>query len=524
MEVGELIALLSDPAAYPQPAAVEVRQTHISVVVLVGDVVYKVRKPVRLGFLDFSTPDRRRRDCEDEVRLNRRLASWVYLGVVCISRTTAGLRVEGDGPPVEWAVKMRRLPERASLLEHLRRGELTAAHVVRLAGVVAGFHRSAGAGPEVSAGGRLEVVARNARDNFDQSEPEVGVTVSRPVFDRLRQRTADRLAELGPEIESRAARGVPRDTHGDLHLDHVHLLPDRPPPDDLVAIDCVEFNDRFRFADPVADMAFLVMDLKFRGRRDLAGTFADAYFRAAGDPVGRALLPFYTAYRAAVRAKVEGLTLREPEVPAAVREASRGQAEGHWLLALGELESPGRRPALPLVGGLPGTGKSTLARDLSHFGFAVIRSDEVRRELFPEPQPPAAVGEGAYTAERTALVYADCRRRAEADLLAGRRVVVDANFRDEVARTPFAVLAARLAVPLLLVVCEATPEVVRGRLAGRRGNASEADWPVYLWATARWEQPAPGWAGKSLSVTTDEGVTMAVETIREWLRSAGLLV
>src|SRR5262249_39475543 len=156
-------------------------------------------------------------------------------------------------------------------------------------------------------------------------------------------------------------------------------------PADLVVIDCIEFNERFRFADPVADMAFLAMDLAFHGRRDLARAFADAYFEAAGDAEGRALLPFYTAYRAAVRGKVEGFKLGEAEVPGAERAAARARARAHWLLALGDLEEPGRWPCLVLVGGLPGTGKSTLARGLAErAGFTVIRSDVVRKELAGE--------------------------------------------------------------------------------------------------------------------------------------------
>jgi aminoglycoside phosphotransferase family enzyme/predicted kinase len=524
MDLRGLIDGLSRPAAYPHPAdAVAVRQTHISAVFLAGEFAYKVRKPVRLGFLDFSTLDLRRHDCDEEVRLNRRLAPDVYLGVVGVVDTPAGLRVGGDGPAVEWAVKMRRLPDGASLLDRLGRGEVTAAVVERLAGVVADFHRRADGGPRVAAFGRPDVVAGNARANFAEAEPEVGQTVTRAVFDRVRGLTERRLAGLGPLIEARAARGVPRDTHGDLHLDHVYLFPDRPPPGDLVVIDCVEFAERFRYADPVADAAFLVMDLAFRGRRDLARAFADAYFRAAGDEDGRPLLPFYTAYRAVVRAKVEGLTLREPEVPAADREANRRLARGHWLLALGELEDPGRRPALVLVAGLPGTGKSTLARELAGDGFAVVRTDEVRRELFPAPPAGVDPRDWLYDPERTARVYGECLRRAEAGLLAGGRVAVDANFRDDQARRPFADLADGLAVPRLLVVCEAAPEVVRGRLAARRGDASDADWAVHRWAAGRWQDPGPAWAAATLRVATDAGVGPAAEAVRQRLRADGLL-
>ena len=198
-----------------------------------------------------------------------------------------------------------------------------AALVEMLGGRVAEFHAHAQRGDPVTEFGRFEVVARNARENFEQSEPQVGSTISRSVFERLRALTEERLSEHRGRIEDRAVRHVPCDTHGDLRLDHVYYFPDQPPPSDLVIVDCIEFNERFRYADPVADMAFLVMDLARSGRRDLARAFADAYFAASGDADGRALLPFYTAYRAAVRGKVEGIEVAETEVPEPERVAAR---------------------------------------------------------------------------------------------------------------------------------------------------------------------------------------------------------
>lgn len=385
MELARLIAALADPAAYPRSLgveAVEVRQTHISAVFLAGPFAYKLKKPLDLGFLDYSTLERRRYFCEQEVRLNRRLAPAVYLGVVPVTADAAGVRMEGHGEIIDWAVKMVRLPDEAMLRERLRRGELGREPLEALARRLAAFHARAEAGPAVAAYGRFEVVAGNARENFDQAAPHVGTTLSRAVFERLRSLTEAALAGLRPLIEARAARGVPRDGHGDLRLDHIYLFPDRAPPGDLVIIDCIEFNDRFRCADPMADIAFTVVDLIHHGRRDLAAAFADAYFRAAGDVEGRALLPFYTAYRTAVRGKVEGMELAEPEVPEAERSAALVRARAHWLLALSELESPSRRPCLVLIGGLPGTGKTTLARGLAgRAGFDVIRSDLVRKEL-----------------------------------------------------------------------------------------------------------------------------------------------
>jgi predicted kinase len=312
---------------------------------------------------------------------------------------------------------------------------------------------------------------------------------------------------------------VPRDTHGDLHLDHVYLFPDRPPPEDLVVIDCIEFNERFRYADPVADIAFLVMDLAYHGRRDLSRAFADAYFRAAADGEGRALLPFYTAYRAAVRGKVEGLKRAEREVPSAERDAALAGARAHWLLALGELEEPGRRPCLLLVAGLPGSGKSTLARRLEEqAGFTVIRSDVVRKEL-----AGATNAEEIYTPQWSDQTYAECLRRAEAVLFAGGRALVDANFREERRRRAFLDAAVRWGVPALFLVCQVGPEVARARLQGRRGDVSDAGWATYLELRASWEEPAATTRRHLRVIRSDGSPEETLAQAREALRESGLL-
>jgi aminoglycoside phosphotransferase family enzyme/predicted kinase len=492
MDLAQMIEALTVPAAYPDRVGeVEVRQTHISAVFLAGPRVYKVKKPVQFGFLDFGTLAKRRHYCEEEVRLNRRLAPDVYLGVVPVTRTRTGLRVGGDGEAVEWAVKMRRLPDEATLQSRLRREEVGVGVVEALARKIAAFHAGAGSGPRVAAFGRFEAVAGNARENFEQSVAHVGTTVGEAVFARARALTEGALAGHRPLIEGRAERGVPRDTHGDLRLGHVYYFPDREPPGDLIVIDCIEFNERFRFADPVADMAFLVMGLKFQGYRDLARAFTEAYLRASGDDEGRALVPFYTAYRAAVRGKVEGLKLARPEISEADRALALGKARGSWLVALGELEESSQKPCLVLVGGLPGTGKSTLARGLAErAGLCVIRSDVVRKELAGPAcgeQGPSAFGEGIYTAEWTERTYAECLRRAEGLLFEGRRVLVDANFREEARRRTFLEAATRWGVPGVFLVCQAEPDVVRQRLASRRDDASDADWTVYLKAVETWE-------------------------------------
>ncbi len=544
MDLATLIDALSDPAAYPHAVEkVVVCQTHISVVFLAGLCAYKIKKPVNLTFLDFRTLERRRHFCEEEVRLNRRLAPHVYTGVVPIVRiqphppsplsgsemgATGGevIHVEGAGEIVEWAVKMERLPEQATLQKRLLRGEIEPANLGALARRIAAFHAEAEANERIASFGRFEVVARNARENFEQARLQVGVTVSPAVFDRLRTLTEESLSRLEPLIEARAARGVPRDTHGDLHLDHVYLFPERTPPGDLVIVDCIEFNERFRFADPVADMAFLYMDLLFHGRSDLGKVFADAYLRAANDGDGTALLPFYTAYRAVVRAKVEGFKLAEPEIPEAERSKAMKKARALWLLALGQLEAPARRPCLVLIGGLPGAGKSTLARQLAelgeHAGFSVIRSDTVRKELAGAAcrvSGQAAFEQGIYSPDWTERTYAECLRRAERLLWEGRRVIVDATFREERQRQAFLQAAARLQVPCLLFVCQADREVIRQRLQHRRDDASDAGWAVYQQVARRWERPGPAWAARWREIRTDTGegqsLLQALQVLRD---------
>jgi aminoglycoside phosphotransferase family enzyme len=249
MDVASLLALLSKPASYPEPPGeLRVYQTHISLVFLTTSHVYKLKKPVRFDFLDFSALEKRRHFCEEEVRLNRRLAPDVYLGVVPV--TARGL--EGTGEVIDWAVKMRRLPEAATLEQRILQGGVDAPILQALAQRLAQFYATSRSDSGIHAFGRLEVVARNARDNFDQAKRMVGIVVEPRIFQRLQALTEQTLVQCGPLIEERARRGVPCDTHGDLHLDHVYYYPDHPPAHAFVIIDCIEFNQRFRYADPVA--------------------------------------------------------------------------------------------------------------------------------------------------------------------------------------------------------------------------------------------------------------------------------
>jgi aminoglycoside phosphotransferase family enzyme/predicted kinase len=523
MDLASLLRALAEPSAYPFPVAdVAVRQTHISAVFLAGPFVYKVKKPVNTGFLDFSTLGKRQHFCAEEVRLNRRLAPDVYLGVVPVVCHGGGLLFEGPGEPVEWAVKMRRLPEGVTLHERLLRDEVGPALVEALARKLADFHRRSPAPEAWRTESRFDVVSGNIREVFATARPQVGTTVSATVFDRVRELVEGELARLRPLIDGRAARGLTRDAHGDLHLDHVCYFPDRPPPDDLVCIDCIEFNERFRFIDPVADAAFAAMDLAYHGRRDLARAFATAYFAASGDDEGRPLLRLFTAYRAAVRGAVDGMKCAEPEVPPAEHAAALESARGHWLLALAEVEEPARRPALVLVGGLQGSGKSTLSRALAERGgFVHVRSDKVRKELAGVPGEQR-LSEEFYSPEWTARTYAECLRRAEERLFEGGRVLIDATFAQEGQRRLFLDAATRLGVPALWLLCRAVPDTVRRRLDERRGDVSDAGWSVYQWAASRWEEPGPATRRATAVIPTDGTPAEALDCAAKALREAGL--
>ncbi len=544
MEMTRILEALLDPGAYPHGAEdLELHQTHISAVFLAGVYAYKLKKSIDLVFLDFTTLEKRRHYCFEEVRLNRRLAPDVYLGVVPLIAGPEGLRlgaelldeeqsevdpaILGKGEEVvEYAVVMRRLPDDATFQAMLDREQLQPAHLTELAGRMAEFHAAAEAGDYVAGFGGYDTVAGNAIENLDQSVPHIGMTISEPVHQSLSALLDRKLARLRPLIDRRADSGVPRDTHGDLHLLHVYHFSDEQPPEDLFVVDCIEFNERFRYADPVADIAFLVMDLIFHGQPGLGHHFADAYFQAAADPEGNELLSFYVSYRAAVRGKVLGFAAEDPKLTETDRHAAITRARAYWLLAMAELAGPDSAPGLVLVAGLPGAGKTTVAEAIAaRADFRVLSSDRMRKEmagLDPEASGAAPFGEGIYTADWNEQTYAALLERAEAHLIDGGRVVVDASFREDHRRVEFLKLAHRYRVPTVLLQCEISPDVVRERLSQRRGGISDADWAIYEGAAHVWEPASPTTAACLRSLDSGRPIEATLEDAMVVLRDAGL--
>jgi uncharacterized protein len=517
-----LMNSLSRTCAFPVPVAgVKVHQTHISAVFVGGDLALKVKKPVKLPFLDFSSIQRRRFYCDEEIRINRSWAPGVYLGVIAVTQDADGARFQGAGPVVEWAVKMRRLSEADNLRSRLRAGTLTGSELIRVGQRIANIHQNASRYHGDQAAEAETDYRRRMRENWAFAQGLPAELIDPHVLQRLETLSGDWLQRHDHTLRQRADEGQIREVHGDLRLEHVYLMPDRTPPQDILIIDGIEFCSGLRRIDVVSDMAFLVMEMKFAGHRELAQVFTDAYFSETQDRTGRELLPLFAAYRSAVRGKVAAILSEETEVEPAEREKARARSCAHWLWSLAELEEPDRRPALILVSGLPGTGKSTLARGLAEITSIdeVLRSDVVRKELAASSGSPTAK---RYSPQEIDRVYEECRTRAQACLLTGGRVIVDATFHSEAQRQSFIQLAIDCGVRCLWLEGTAPAEVTRQRLESRQGDASDADWSVWKMMQQQWEPASTFTERFHAPVDASGSAATTLNAAREALREQSL--
>ncbi len=324
----ELVEAMRDPGFYPHPVeAVEFLQTHVSSVFLTGDYVYKLKKPVDFGFLDFTTVEKRRVCCEKEVALNRRLAPEMYLGArpVTLAGGRPGLGREGE--PVDWVVEMRQMDQTLLGPRVLAAGQLSEARIDAVVDLLVPFYQAAATGPGVDEYGAIEVVKFNTDENFQQTAGSVGSTVSAEEYEAIVAFTNGFYREKGDLFQRRIAQGWVRESHGDLHLGNIFF---QDPP---VIFDCIEFNERFRCGDVAVDLAFLVMDLDFQGRPELARRVVDRYVEKSGDEELPLLIPFYACYRAYVRGKIACFTAADPGVPEEVRAAQLALATRYFDLA-----------------------------------------------------------------------------------------------------------------------------------------------------------------------------------------------
>lgn len=518
--IRNVIKSLLEAKAYPD-ATTEVRliETHVSFIFLTDHFVYKVKKAVNYGFLDFTTLDRRRFYCNEEVRLNRRLCPEVYLGVVELRDGEDGPSFHGTGAIIDYAVKMRHLPQERMLDKLLSEGGVDARDMTRIARAVARFHGGAERGPVIDACGETAVIRENWEQNFRQAAPFVGVTVPASQMTEIRQWVASFLQENDELFRARVAGGFIRDCDGDLHSGNICLT------DPVCIFDCIEFNDKFRYIDTAADLAFLLMDLEYAGRKDLAQELLRAYQEESGDPGMAPLLDFYKAQRAFVRGKVTSLRLDHATLTEKERAEVKEAATRYFRLARGYALRGRMRPTLVLTCGMIGSGKSTLARALSReLGLALRRSDVVRKELAGVPAAGAGVTRsgraGIYNSDMDRATYQALLEGAEGSLSRGEGMVVDATFRRRADRERFRELALRLGVPFLLVETRCSEEEARRRLDARNHDAAEvsdARWEHYRQLQAEFEAPQPG---EAIVVDSTFPVEQGVDQVIE---AAGLL-
>jgi aminoglycoside phosphotransferase family enzyme/predicted kinase len=485
----DVIRSLQRPAAYPHPVGeITHIQTHASHVLLAGAFAYKIKKPLSLGFLDYSRLDERKRLCEEEVRLNRRLCAGMYLGVEAITRHGSDFEVGGAGAAVEYAVQMRRVAPGTFLSEMIDHGDAAPEHLHAVARTLAEFHRSAPTSASVAVHGRRETIWRNWEENFEQTRACVGLALPAARMAHIRSYVEQWLRDNAALVEERAGAGRVREIHGDLRSDAIVI----DPGGGICVMDCIEFSDRLRCGDVAGDVAFLAMDLEFRGRRDLADEFVAAYLAAAGDETLPLVLDFYRCYRAYVRGKVEWMA-RSQSSDAAYRAAADARGARYFELSESYASPPGG-PHLVLMAGLSGCGKSFVAGALAaRIGAVVLSSDQLRRAALAMPQDTslkAAPDAGAYTPEVRALVYDRMLRDARAHLSLGHPVILDATHAQRALRMPACALADELEIPFFAIEVDAGDEVVRARLAARSKQAvaaSDAGWDVYLAQKAHFE-------------------------------------
>jgi len=495
-----IVQFLSRPRSYPHPVGVvERRETHVSRVFLAGAYAYKLKKPVKFPFLDASTVALRKKFCGLELSLNRRLAPSVYLGIVPVTEAGGRLALGGRGRIVDWVVKMRRLPEDRMLDQLVARRRVSRRDMRRLAMRLLPFFRRAARGPSIDRYGRPPQVAELVLGNLRECQPFVGGLVSEQDRAFLEAAYRQYLALHAPLLTRRVKERRIIDGHGDLRCENICMT------DPVNVFDCVEFQPAFRCGDEANDFSFLVMDLEFRGRDDLARALVEQYQRTMRDPTFNQVLAFYECHRSLVRGKVRGFAwLQHPRTAHGRR--IRALSRRHFQLAI-RYAKQFAPPRLIVICGAIGTGKSTLARSLSGaLGAAWLRTDEIRLTEFAHARRTGqGFSEGLYAPRISELVYQRLMAKAEALLRQGRSVVCDGTFSQAAGRERLRRIAKRQGASFHFFECVVPRAVALRRIAARaaaQSDISEAKPEHYDRLQAGFE-PVRGWRPSEWSGISD---------------------
>jgi len=469
----EWIAALMKPDSYDHPVeSIQLIETHISWVVLTGAYAYKIKRPVDLGFVDFSSLEKRKFYCEEEVRLNRRLARDIYLAVVAIKGTHEEPRLSGEGEIIEYAVKMVQFPIEAQLDRFVNRDALSSKHIDAFARLIAAFHGQIDRADNSVAYGDLEHLSQPVLENFIQIRQQIGDSTSTDSLSKLESYSRSDISRLSTVFEQRKNRGFVRECHGDLHLANMAWVESKP-----LVFDCIEFNPNLRWIDVMSEIAFLIMDLEKRGQSRLAYRFLNSYLEGTGDYSGLRVLNFYLVYRVIVRAKVEAIRANQSD--ASPEERVAGKKAFHEYLQLAVQYSQERPLKLIITHGLSGSGKSTLAQGLvERIGAVRIRSDVERKRLFgldPEEASQSSPDGNLYSEAANRQTYQKLVELSRAALEGGYSVVVDAACLAASQRELFKALASKMQVPYTILEITASEATLKRRIASRQDGVSDAD-------------------------------------------------
>jgi uncharacterized protein len=499
----QFLKSLQKPDAYPEPTkSAHLLQTHVSFLFITDSFVYKVKKPVDFGFLNFSTVDRRRFYCNEEVRLNRRLCPDVYLGVVEVRESAQGAAFLGKGKVIDYAVKMKRLPEDRMLDRMLAEERVTAEDIRNIAKAIGCFHLNADRGKTIDEYGKSAIIRKNWEENLRGSSEFVNISLTKKDLELITKWVDTFMAANEALFAERVSHGFIRDCDGDIHLENICLTTP------LCIFDCIEFDDRFRYGDTAADIAFFLMDLDYHGKSIFADAFIDEYAAITKDSGFMRLLDFYKIYRAVIRGKVESLKLLDQNITDSDKISARNKASKYFRLARGYVLRQGMPKVLIITCGLMGSGKSAISSALAfELGFEVISSDAVRKELAEMPRDRRGsddYGTGMYTREFNESTYLELLSRSEKFLKAGKSVIVDATFRRKSDRLLFCCLADRTGIPFYIIQVSCPEDLVKQRLDERSRNPSELSdgrWELFYRQKEEFEPPGKE-EGKVITIDT----------------------
>ena len=481
MTLPQFIEAMKKPEFYPhKPAEVEFIQTHISCVFIAGDFVYKIKKPLKFDFLDFTTLAQRKFFCEEELQLNKRLAPGTYLDVVAISRTAQGDVTLDEGVEIiDYAVRMKKLPPDRMLKTLLARGTADAKTMDALAEKIALFHRNARTGNSIDDMGKIENIRHNNEENFTETADFIDVTIPECQYRFISDYVNKFLIKNKPCFEKRITDHRIRDCHGDLHLDHICIN------EEITIFDCIEFNERFRWGDVAEDVAFLTMDIDFNGWPDHAESFIQSYVKYSRDSGLLKLLNFYRCYYAYVRGKVTSFRLLQKEMTADEQREITETAKRYFDLAY-TYAARLDKPVLILTAGLMGSGKSYQAREIARrLGADIIRTDTLRKELFDMKATERryeSFGAGIYSDDISRLVYEKALALAEQKIKQGKAVIIDASFKKRAERLKALALAEKLQIRFFVLECVCPDDVTQERLEKRvldNDNVSDGRWELF---------------------------------------------